>query len=213
MLFLICSEREVYMKLSELKSSELSDELIKKIFFNIKKENYQYADYVVIYGCHIKELLDERLQHSLKILKEHDYGKIVLTGGVGVNGDFDESEYMKKFLVSNDIDENKIIVENKSTTTEENNINILSMLNLNIIQKFTSIVLITHEIHLFRIILQWAKILNNNNIHFYYDFVDNTKLSYDKIINTPELIELIKKQLEKTKQFIKEGKYIDVDID
>lgn len=46
------------MKLSELNSSELNIELIKKIFFNIKKENYQYADYIVIYGCHIKELLD-----------------------------------------------------------------------------------------------------------------------------------------------------------
>ena len=61
----------------------------------------------------------------LKILKEHDYGKIVLTGGIGVNGDFNESEYMKKFLVANNIDESKIIIENESTTTEENNINIM----------------------------------------------------------------------------------------
>ena len=201
------------MKLSELNSNELSNELIKKIFFNIKKENYQYADYVVIYGCHIKELLIERLKYALKVLEEHDYGKIILTGGIGVNGDFNESEYMKKFLVDNNIDENKIIVENQSTTTEENNINIMNMLNLNSIQNFTSIALITHEFHLLRIILQWAKILNNNNIYFYYDFVDNTKLSYDKIINTPELIESIRKQLEKTKQFIKEGQYIDINID
>ena len=89
----------------------------------------------------------------------------------------------------------------------------MNMLNLNSIQNFTSIALITHEFHLLRIILQWAKILNNNNIYFYYDFVDNTKLSYDKIINTPELIESIRKQLEKTKQFIKEGQYIDINID
>ncbi|MBQ4583853.1 MAG: YdcF family protein [Bacilli bacterium] len=201
------------MKLSEVDSSKLNNNIIKKIFFNIKKENYKYADYVVIYGCHIKELLNERLQHALKILKEHDYGKIVLTGGIGVNGDFNESEYMKKFLVANNIDESKIIIENESTTTEENNINIMNMLNLNSIQNFTSIALITHEFHLLRIILQWAKILNNNNIYFYYDFVDNTKLSYDKIINTPELIESIRKQLEKTKQFIKEGQYIDINID
>jgi len=180
------------MKLSEVDSSKLNNNIIKKIFFNIKKENYKYADYVVIYGCHIKELLNERLQHALKILKEHDYGKIVLTGGIGVNGDFNESEYMKKFLVANNIDESKIIIENESTTTEENNINIMNMLNLNSIQNFTSIALITHEFHLLRIILQWAKILNNNNIYFYYDFVDNTKLSYDKIINIPELIESIR---------------------
>ena len=201
------------MKLSELNSSELSSELIKKIFFNIKKENYQYADYVVIYGCHIKELLVERLKYALKVLEEHDYGKIILTGGIGVNGDFNESEYMKKFLVDNNIDEDKIIVENQSTTTEENNINIMNILDLKNVQKFTNIVLISQEFHLLRIILQWSKILNNENIKFYYDYVDNSALSYDKIINSPELVELLKKQLEKTKQFIKEGQYIDIDID
>ena len=201
------------MKLSELNSSELSSELIKKIFFNIKKENYQYADYVVIYGCHIKELLIERLKYALKVLEEHDYGNIILTGGIGVNGDFNESEYMKKFLVDNNIDEDKIIVENQSTTTEENNINIMNILDLKNVQKFTNIVLISQEFHLLRIILQWSKILNNENIKFYYDYVDNSALSYDKIINSPELVELLKKQLEKTKQFIKEGQYIDMDID
>lgn len=201
------------MKLSELNSSELSNELIKKIFFNIKKENYQYVDYVVIYGCHIKELLDERLNYALKILKEHNYGKIILTGGIGINGDFNESEYMRKFLVDNNIDEYKIIVENQSTTTEENNINIMNILDLKNVQNFTNIVLISQEFHLLRIILQWSKILNNDKIQFYYDYVDNSELSYDKIINSPELVELLKKQLEKTKQFIKKEQYIDIDID
>lgn len=201
------------MKLSELDCSRLNNNLIKRIFFSIKKENYKYADYVVIYGCHIKELLDERLQHALKVLKEHDYRKIVLTGGIGVNGDFNESEYMKKFLVANNIDENKIIVENESTTTEENNINIMNILDLNNVQKLTNIVLISQEFHLLRIILQWSKILINGNIKFYYDYVDNSALSYNKIINSQELVELLKKQLEKTKQFIKEGQYIDIDID
>lgn len=200
------------MKLSELDSSQLNNHLIKKIFFNIKKENYKYTDYVVIYGCHIKKLLDERLQHALKVLREHDYGKIILTGGIGVNGNFNESEYMKKFLINNGIDESKIIVENKSTITEENNINTMNILNLKSVQNFTSIVLITHEFHLLRIILHWSKILNNNNIHFYYDYVDNTKLSYDIVINNPELIKALKKQIEKTKQFIKNGDYIDMDI-
>ena len=120
---------------------------------------------------------------------------------------------MKKFLVDNNIDENKIIVENQSTTTEENNINIMNILDLKNVQKFTNIVLISQEFHLLRIILQWSKILNNENIKFYFDYVDNSALSYDKIINSPELVELLKKQLEKTKQFIKEGQYIDIDID
>lgn len=89
----------------------------------------------------------------------------------------------------------------------------MNMLDLNNVKNFTNIVLVTQEFHLLRIILQWAKILNNNNIKFYYDYVDNSALSYDNIINSPELVGLLKKQLEKTKQFIKEGQYIDVDVD
>lgn len=38
-------------------------------------------------------------------------------------------------------------------------------------------------------------------------------LSYERIINEPKLVELLKEQLEKTKIFIKEGKYVDTEID
>ena len=42
------------MKLSEINPDKLNNDLIKKIFFDIKKEEYDYADYIIIYGCHIK---------------------------------------------------------------------------------------------------------------------------------------------------------------
>lgn len=86
------------------------------------------------------------------------------------------------------------------------------MLNLNSIDKPTNIVLISQEVHLLRIILHWSKILKNNNIHFYYDYVENSILSCDKIINNPKLVELIKAQIEKAKSFINAGKYADIDI-
>ena len=120
---------------------------------------------------------------------------------------------MKKYLIENGIDINKIIVEDKSTTTEENNLNIMSMLKLNEIDKNTNIVLITHEFHMLRLILHWSKILNNDNINFYYDYVENSILSYKKIIKDDKLIKLLRQQLEKTKRFIKEGYYIDKDIE
>lgn len=98
------------IKLSEVDTNSLDNELIKSIFFNLKKENYNYADYIVIYGCHIKELLDERLNYALEILNNHKFGKIILTGGIGANGNFNESEYMMDYLTHNSIDENKIII-------------------------------------------------------------------------------------------------------
>ncbi|MEE3344262.1 MAG: YdcF family protein [Bacilli bacterium] len=201
------------MKISLVDSNKLNDDLIKKIFFNIKKEQYNYADYLIIYGCHIKDMLDERLYHGLNIIQNKKVGKIVLTGGIGVNGDFNESEYMLNYLVSNGVDKAKVIVENKSTTTEENNLNIMNMLNLNKTNETLNIVLVTQQLHMLRIIMHWNKILDNNNIKFYYDYVDNSIYSYDNVINNVELKKVLKKQVDKMKVFIEEEKYNDIDID
>ncbi len=201
------------MKLSQIVPNKIDNNLLKKIFFSINKEKYDNADYIIVYGCHIKSLLDERLIHVLSIVENKKYSKIVLTGGIGVNGDFNESEYMRDYLIEKGIDEGRIIIENKSTTTEENNLNVLKMLSLNSIQQKTNIVLVTQEVHMTRIILHWKKIINNKNIKFYYDYVDKSTISYEKVINNSYLLKLLKKQVEKTIKFIKEGKYVDIDID
>lgn len=201
------------MKLSQIVPNKIDNNLLKKIFFSINKEKYDNADYIIVYGCHIKSLLDERLIHVLSIVENKKYGKIVLTGGIGVNGDFNESEYMRDYLIEKGIDEGRIIIENKSTTTEENNLNVLKMLSLNSIQQKTNIVLVTQEVHMTRIILHWKKIINNKNIKFYYDYVDKSTISYEKVINNSYLLKLLQKQAEKTIKFIKEGKYVDIDID
>ena len=201
------------MKLSQIVPNKIDNNLLKKIFFSINKEKYDNADYIIVYGCHIKSLLDERLIHVLSIVENKKYSKIVLTGGIGVNGDFNESEYMRDYLIEKGIDEGRIIIENKSTTTEENNLNVLKMLSLNSIQQKTNIVLVTQEVHMTRIILHWKKIINNKNIKFYSDYVDKSSISYEKVINNSYLLKLLQKQAEKTIKFIKEGKYVDIDID
>lgn len=200
------------MKYSQIDSNNLTEDLIKKIFFSIKKENYDSADYLIIYGCHIKELLDERLAHALKIIQSGKVKKIVLTGGVGVNGDFNESEYMLKYLIKNNVNENSVIIENQSTTTEENNINVMNILNLNSVDTPLNIVLVTHQVHLLRLIMHWNKLLENPNIRFYYDFVEETVATYENAINNPKFRDLLKYQVEKTKRYMDSGIYCDIDI-
>ena len=48
---------------------------------------------------------------------------------------------MLNYLINHSIDKNKIIIENQSTTTEENNINILDMLGLNKVNKELNIMI------------------------------------------------------------------------
>lgn len=200
------------MKVSEIDSNKIDKNIIKKFFYNIKKEEYESADYLVIYGCHLKEVLNERLNHALNILENKKINKIVLTGGIGSKGDFNESSYMYNYLLNNGINKDNIIIENKSKTTEENNINIVKLLNLNKITKHTKIVIVTHEIHMLRICIHYKKLINNDNIHFYYDYVNNSILSYEKLINNPSMYSLFKEQIEKTQKFISNKTYEDIDI-
>ena len=201
------------MKLSEIDPNNLNKDLIKKIFFNITKEKYDYADYIIVYGCHIKSILNERLRHLLSVIKDKKYNKIVLTGGFGDNGDFNEAEYMYNYLIENGVEKDRILIENKSTTTEENNENVLNMLDLNSIKKRTNIVLITQQVHMRRIMLHWKKIIDNPNIIFYYDYVEDSVITYENVISNSDLLMEVKRQVEKTIKFIKEGVYVDTDIE
>lgn len=201
------------MKVLEIDSNNITNELIKKIFFSTEREEYDAADYLIVYGCHIKELLDERLNRAIDVLKSKKIGKIVLTGGVGVKGDFNESQYMYDFLIKKGIEKERIIIENKSTISEENNINVMNLLDLQNITEPIKIVLVSHEVHMWRLKMHWKKLLKNkNNIHFYYDYVRKTKITYDNVIKDPLYEPFLKEQIDKTKKFVIDGVYEDIDI-
>lgn len=195
------------MDYNEFDENMLTNEEIKKIFYSIKKEKYENADYLIIYGCHMKNLLNERLTHALSILESKKIKKVVITGGMGVNGDFNECEYMLDYLIKNKVSRDKIIIENKSTTTKENNENILNMLKLNDLKEKTKIILCTQEPHIVRILLHWNKLITNSNIIIISDFPDNSIISYERIIENDNLKKELNNQLKKIKYFIGKGIY------
>ena len=57
------------MKLTEIHTENITNEIIKTVLFNTPKTYYQEAGCLIIFGCHIKEILMERLNHAIKILK------------------------------------------------------------------------------------------------------------------------------------------------
>ena len=129
------------------------------------------VDYIVLYGCHIKKVMNKRLDYLLKIIDNYDYNKIVLTGGIGLFGKYNEALYMKDYLVKNNIDLDKLILEDKSRTTKENNINIINLLDLNNIKKDNKIVLVTNKNHMNRNKKLLNKLLNNKKIYFIYESI------------------------------------------
>ena len=61
--------------------------------------------------------------------------------------------------------------------------------------------------------LHWKEIIDNPNIYFYYDYVEDSVITYENVISNSDLLMEVKRQVEKTIKFIKEGVYVDTDIE
>lgn len=83
------------------------------------------SDAVMILGCRVdgnepSELLKARILKG-KELYEQGYGEyIIVSGGQGSGENISEAEAMKNMLVENGIPEDKVLMEDKSTSTAEN---------------------------------------------------------------------------------------------
>ncbi len=196
------------MKISNIE--KIDKNIIEKVLFDLPKTKYDEADYMIIFGCHLKELTFERLNKALEVLSSKKVHKIIVTGGVGKNGDYNESEFMFNYLISHNVDADMIIIEDKSTTTEENIINTFNLLKDKIDNK--KIILISNEPHLRRISMKIKKDYNGYHNKLLYEYPDNSKLSYENVINNVDLYELAENEINKIKRFISDGLLNDEEI-
>lgn len=82
-------------------------------------------DYIIVLGAGIKgeqvpPLLASRIDQGIEILKKNPKALLIMSGGQGKGEDIPEGEAMARYAINKGIDESKIIVENKSTSTKEN---------------------------------------------------------------------------------------------
>lgn len=201
------------MRLTEINTQNITDDIIKKVLFSIIKSKFLEADCLIIFGCHLKPLLDERLECAIKILKSKKIDTILLTGGIGVNGNFNESEYMKKALLNFGIAENKILVDDKSTTTEENIVNSIQILRDNNLINNKKIVLVSNQAHLRRIGMELKKQLGGDKFDIIYEYPENSIISFDNVKNDNDLRNLATNEVKKIIRFIEQGILDDEEID
>lgn len=196
------------MKISSIRTIDKG--IINKVLFNLPTIIYDEADYMIIFGCHFKELTIERLNKSIEILNSKKISKIVVTGGVGKNGNYNEAQFMFNYLIGHNINSKMIIVEDKSTTTEENIVNTFNLLNSELKNK--RVILVSNEPHLKRIGMKIKKDYSNYNNELIYEYPSNSKLSYENIINDDDLYRLAKNEIDKIKRFINAGLLEDEEI-
>ena len=201
------------MRLTEINTQNITDDIIKKVLFSTIKSEFLEADCLIIFGCHLKPLLDERLECAIKILKSKKIDTILLTGGIGVNGNFNESEYMKKALLNFGIAENKILVDDRSTTTEENIVNSIQILRDNNLINNKKIVLVSNQAHLRRIGMELKKQLGGDKFDIIYEYPENSIISFDNVKNDNDLKNLATNEVKKIIRFIEQGIVDDEEID
>ena len=111
----------------------------------------KFCGYVIVLGASILventpcKTLECRLMLAIEYLNKFSESKVIVTGGQGVDEVVSEASVMKKYLVEHGINSDRILVEDKSTSTFE---------NLNNSKKFIKdteeIMIISSRYHLFR---------------------------------------------------------------
>jgi len=85
-------------------------------------------DYAIILGAKVNGEIPSlslryRLDAALEYANQYSHVLLVLSGGQGVAEYISEGEAMKKYLMKNGIDEDRLLVESASTSTYENVLN------------------------------------------------------------------------------------------
>ena len=108
-------------------------------------------DYAIILGAKVNGEIPSlslryRLDAALDYANVYPHVQLVLSGGQGVGEHISEGEAMKRYLVENGIDEDRLLVESASTSTYENILYSQEMLPSSV----KSITIITSDYHLER---------------------------------------------------------------
>ena len=135
--------------------------ILQKMF--LKQENN--LDYVIVLGAKVNgtvvsESLRRRLDRTLTYMKENPNTKAIVSGSQLGGEVITEAEAMKRYLVEAGIDENRIIKEENSYTTEQN----LRFSKELIPEISESVGIITSNYHVYRAIC-YAKKLGYQEVH------------------------------------------------
>lgn len=123
------------------------------IFTGMFQHGEKNLDYVIVLGAQVKgevpsKALTLRLDAASEYLKENPESKAVLSGGRGPGEDITEAEAMRRYLTAGGIEANRLILEDKSTSTQEN----LKYSAQLIGSKEDKVGIVTNNFHVFRAI-------------------------------------------------------------
>lgn len=113
---------------------------------------------MIILGCQVKswgpsELLLDRLDTALDYLQGKDDVRIVVSGGQGPDEPTTEAQAMRDYLVKNGIDEDRILLEDKSHNTHQNMVFSFELLKEQGIDPAQPYIIVSNGFHLSRAVM------------------------------------------------------------
>lgn len=124
-----------------------------------KCEPPKNADYLIVLGCGVRGTtpsiaMRNRTDAAARYLLENPQTVAVCSGGQGTGEDISEASAMKTLLLAAGVDETRILMEDRSTSTEENLVFSVEMIKDHIddekLISTSSIVICSSEYHIFR---------------------------------------------------------------
>ena len=99
--------------------------ICSRVISGMKVSQKKNLDYVVVLGAHVKgdvpsKALELRLKTALKYARENEGAILVLSGGQGFGEDITEAKCMENYLLAHGISRERLVLEEKSTSTNEN---------------------------------------------------------------------------------------------
>lgn len=121
---------------------------IQKTAANKPKEN---AAYMILLGAKVngEEMslaLQYRAKEAVKYLQDNKETTVIVTGGQGAGEAITEAEAVSRFLLDNGIEKERIIKEERSTSTYEN----LKFAKTFIEEDHPEVLIVSNDFHLFR---------------------------------------------------------------
>lgn len=120
--------------------------------FHLKKR--RGADYIIVLGAGVIDgkvtpLLAARINRGIELLECNSDAVLIMSGGQGPDEDIAEGEAMAKYAEQSGVDTEKIIVEGKSASTEEN-----LLFSREFMEKdHPKVIVVTTAYHVFRALL------------------------------------------------------------
>lgn len=109
------------------------------------------VDYIIVLGAQVRgeritKSLAKRLDAAYDFLIEHEDVKVIVTGGQGKGEDISEALAEKRYLTQKGISEDRIIMEDKSTSTYENLVFSKDIID----DENAKIAVVTNNFHIYR---------------------------------------------------------------